>query len=208
MRNVSVSDTEARILATATKLFAQKGYAATSTKEICRGAAVNIAAVHYHFKTKENLYRRIVSDFGRQGLEKISRILRPPATVDELRVRLEIFLESIAELIVDQPDVAHIILRDVDIMTSLCRDIFMSTFCRVHSRLVVFLKGAKRKGIVRDDADPSLVAHLLVGRFAHQHQNDREIRALLGLGDLADAAYRSRCARETVRLLLSGIENR
>lgn len=52
--------TRDRIVATAEVLFATKGYAATTTREITAAADVNIAAVNYHFGSKENLLAEIL----------------------------------------------------------------------------------------------------------------------------------------------------
>lgn len=49
--------TRERILAAARRSFAEEGYRATTVAEICRRAEANIAAVNYHFGSKEALYR-------------------------------------------------------------------------------------------------------------------------------------------------------
>lgn len=46
-----------RLLAEASRIFAEKGYATASTREICLAAGLNVAAIHYHFGGKEGLYR-------------------------------------------------------------------------------------------------------------------------------------------------------
>ena len=46
------SDTKNRILEAATKLFANKGMAGTSTRDIAKEADVNLASINYHYKTK------------------------------------------------------------------------------------------------------------------------------------------------------------
>lgn len=48
--------TVGRILEAATKLFALKGLAAVSVKELAEAAGVNIALISYYFGGKENLY--------------------------------------------------------------------------------------------------------------------------------------------------------
>ena len=48
-------DTKERILETAERLFAEKGYGAVSLRSIIAAAEVNLAAVHYHFHSKEAL---------------------------------------------------------------------------------------------------------------------------------------------------------
>lgn len=51
---------EERILTEAEKLFFEKGFAATSTTEIARLAGCNQALVHYYFRTKENLFTKVL----------------------------------------------------------------------------------------------------------------------------------------------------
>jgi AcrR family transcriptional regulator len=48
-----------RLLDEAEALFAQKGYHAVSVREITRAAGCNLAAVNYHFGSKENLYLEV-----------------------------------------------------------------------------------------------------------------------------------------------------
>ncbi|MBX9964428.1 MAG: TetR family transcriptional regulator [Burkholderiales bacterium] len=52
-------DTKERILAAAEALFMEQGYAATSLRAITAQANVNLAAVNYHFGSKEALIREV-----------------------------------------------------------------------------------------------------------------------------------------------------
>ncbi|RIX85055.1 TetR/AcrR family transcriptional regulator [Acidovorax cavernicola] len=51
-----------RLLHTALRLFAQKGFSKTSTREIAREAEVNISAISYYFGDKEGLYAATFSE--------------------------------------------------------------------------------------------------------------------------------------------------
>jgi AcrR family transcriptional regulator len=53
-------DTKDRILDTAERLFADHGFAATSLRQITAEAQVNLAAVNYHFKSKEALLSAVI----------------------------------------------------------------------------------------------------------------------------------------------------
>jgi TetR/AcrR family transcriptional regulator, regulator of cefoperazone and chloramphenicol sensitivity len=54
--------TRERILKTAVRLFAERGYEATSIRTLAAKAHVNQAAINYHFKTKDGLYREVLRD--------------------------------------------------------------------------------------------------------------------------------------------------
>ena len=49
-----------RLLETATELFAEKGYAGTSVREIVDRAGVSKPVLYYYFKSKEGLYYAIL----------------------------------------------------------------------------------------------------------------------------------------------------
>lgn len=50
----------AQIIAAATRVIAQKGYARTSLNDIAREAGMSKGAVHYHFSTKEALVAKVL----------------------------------------------------------------------------------------------------------------------------------------------------
>ncbi|WP_415328227.1 TetR/AcrR family transcriptional regulator [Chryseobacterium sp. MMS23-Vi53] len=51
---------EENILFAAEKLFAEKGFEGTSTREIAKAANVNISMISYYFGSKEKLYEKLV----------------------------------------------------------------------------------------------------------------------------------------------------
>lgn len=53
-------DTKQKILDAAERLIAEQGYAATSLRHIIAEAGVNLAAIHYHFGSKEELLDELV----------------------------------------------------------------------------------------------------------------------------------------------------
>lgn len=52
----ATASTRHRLLVTASRIFAEKGYQDATIAEICEQAGTNIASVNYHFQDKENLY--------------------------------------------------------------------------------------------------------------------------------------------------------
>ena len=53
--------TRERLLETAGRVFAEKGFRATTVREICDRAGANIAAINYHFGGKRKLYAEVLS---------------------------------------------------------------------------------------------------------------------------------------------------
>ena len=87
--------TKDRILGAAEELFAQYGFAGTSLRQVTSHADVNIAAVNYHFGSKENLvnevFRRRMDEMTAARLEQLqqARANQP----DDLRAVLAAFVE-------------------------------------------------------------------------------------------------------------------
>ena len=53
---------EERIVRTAERLFAQRGFASTGMRAIAKAAQVSIGAIYHHFKSKEDILERIIRD--------------------------------------------------------------------------------------------------------------------------------------------------
>lgn len=84
-----------RILETAAEIFARLGFAATTIRQICGQAQVNLAAVNYHFGSKEGLYRETIRYLRARAYERypISYGLSADATPEEqLRAFIRSFL--------------------------------------------------------------------------------------------------------------------
>lgn len=68
------------LLQAAAEIFAEVGYHAATTREICRRAEVNLASIHYYFGDKAELYREVFrlpflsecNEFAALDIEKVS----------------------------------------------------------------------------------------------------------------------------------------
>jgi AcrR family transcriptional regulator len=81
-------ETRALILQVAGELFADKGFERTTSREICLAAGANMAAVNYHFGSREGLYEAVLVEAHGQlvrldDLEAIGRLGEAPQ--DRLR---------------------------------------------------------------------------------------------------------------------------
>lgn len=60
----------------AAQLFAEKGFAATSTREICQRAGITKPVLYYHFGNKGQLYEELVLDTFNEYRKELQRALR------------------------------------------------------------------------------------------------------------------------------------
>lgn len=73
------ADTKWRVIAAATHLFATKGMENVSLRELTTAAGVNLAAVNYHFGSKDALFEAVLDDLAERVNERrlaaLSRLL-------------------------------------------------------------------------------------------------------------------------------------
>lgn len=94
--------TRERLLASASRIFAAKGYRDTTVADICEAAQANIASVNYHFGNKESLYRQV--------WQRLTEMYQPPepphlpagTEIPELRLQAHI-VARLQWLIEDDP---------------------------------------------------------------------------------------------------------
>lgn len=104
--------TKARILSAAEEVFASKGFAGASTREIAAGAGVNISSLHYHWESKETLYIAVFQNIYDRILELIRTALPagpagklPAATV------IDAAMGRLFDFFADHPNVPKLMVR-------------------------------------------------------------------------------------------------
>lgn len=97
----------ARILAVATRLFAEHGWAGTHVRGIAEEAGCTPTAVYYHFAGKEALWTRAV-EAGHRRLEDLQRSL---ADVSSVRARLLGSLTALVTLAEEEPHSLWLLYR-------------------------------------------------------------------------------------------------
>lgn len=104
MAATTAFSTKDRILGAAEELFAQHGFAGTSLRQVTSRADVNIAAVNYHFGSKENLvnevFRRRMDDMSAQRMAMLEAAQREHP--GELEPVLAAFVEPALALAQDR----------------------------------------------------------------------------------------------------------
>ncbi len=102
---IATIDTKEQILNVAEAQFAEKGFAGTTLRGVIREAGVNIAAVHYHFGSKEELFVAVVRRAAQQivtsqleQLAKYENLDQPPSLENILEAFYSPPLRAIAQM--------------------------------------------------------------------------------------------------------------
>lgn len=110
----SPPDTKTLIMDVAEKLFAEKGIDATSTRAIVSEAGVNLAAINYHFGSKEGLLKAVIfrivnkiNDERLSQLDSLERNNQSPA----INAIIIAFLSPFAKITQEQPNRSKYIIR-------------------------------------------------------------------------------------------------
>lgn len=94
-------DTKQKILETAQRLIGEQGYSGTSLRHIIAEAGVNLAAVHYHFGSKEELLDELVArkagPVNEERMRRLDRLNKPGHPPPNLGQVLEAFFRPMAE---------------------------------------------------------------------------------------------------------------
>lgn len=94
--------TEEKILQAARKVFTEKGYAATRTRDIADAAGINIALLNYYFRSKEKLFFKIMTE----TVESLFSFMLPIISNDETSLddKIIVFVEKYIEVVSENPN--------------------------------------------------------------------------------------------------------
>ena len=105
------TSTEEKIIEAARKVFLEKGYAATRTRDIAEEAGINLALLNYYFRSKEKLFQLVMVEI----LQLLFCVVLPIVNNDEvtLEQKLETLAENYIDLLIDNSDLPIFILSEI-----------------------------------------------------------------------------------------------
>lgn len=154
--------TKEKLLEKALLLFSKQGFEGTSTKEICDAAGANIAAITYHFGTKENLLHEVIQSHFEVRSANADKILKEANTPEEFKIRLKLFLEEAIEFTLQHKEIHQLIHAEaVRNNNKLVSEAQKQIILKGHEIPKRFFLAAQKKGIIRKNVDIELTAHFL-----------------------------------------------
>jgi TetR/AcrR family transcriptional regulator len=94
-----------RLILAASRLFAQKGYASTTVREIVENAGVTKPVLYYYFGNKEGIYLELMREAFSEVDAVIGEVMRSPGSARE---RIERLMDSSFALILEHLDVVRV----------------------------------------------------------------------------------------------------
>ena len=104
-------NSEERIKAAARKVFHQKGYAGTRTRDIAEEAGINHAMVNYYFRSKEKLFQIVMIETMTYFFQGISAILNEETT--SLEQKIEQVVAKYIDLLLEEPELPTFMFNEV-----------------------------------------------------------------------------------------------
>ena len=105
------TNTEERIKQAARKVFHQKGYAATRTRDTAEEANINHAMLNYYFRSKEKLFEIVMMETMAQFFKGVGIILNDENT--SLEEKIERVVANYIDLLLEEPELPTFILNEV-----------------------------------------------------------------------------------------------
>lgn len=194
---MSSPSTKDRIVAAAQELFGEQGYPTTSMREITARADVNLAAINYHFGSKENLLHEIVRNCMKPLNEERLRILdQLEAAAAQsgnplaLRDVIHAFLEPAVRLFSSTNNEALpcMMARLHHELAPGLEDLMNQIFSPVLARFVAAVQAALPE---RQPREIILRGHFMVGSLLHLMDTSPDFMNKLsnGLVDMNDSEY-------------------
>lgn len=156
------ASTRDRLLAAATFIFSERGYAGASVREIAEAVGLSKPALYHHFGSKEGVYRAV----GRNLTALLdSAIAAGSSAAGSARQRLERLLLGLWDLLEAHPDAARF---GAAAWRAAERGAPAANLGSLHTRVQSAVATLVAEGLANGelvDADAGAVTHTLVGAF-------------------------------------------
>jgi TetR/AcrR family transcriptional regulator len=180
MNQASDNTSRDQILDAAEQLFAARGFARTTIKDIGREAGLNSALLYYYFGDKERLYHEVLSRFVSRLISRTMAELTAEGTPD---ARLRALLTAQAELLLANPHFPHLMVRElVESEGEHAVEQFHLLASTTFRRLCQLIEEGQAAGLFRKDVDPRFAAISTISQLVYFFVARPAVRVLLKAG--------------------------
>lgn len=105
-------DVEKKIIDAARELFYEKGFTGVTVRDIAGKAEVNLALLHYYFRTKDKIFEIVFKDAFTLLFRKLNKALSSDANLfEKIRLIVEIYITTAAKY----PRLASFIMHEISV---------------------------------------------------------------------------------------------
>ncbi|MDJ0344551.1 TetR/AcrR family transcriptional regulator [Streptomyces sp. H10-C2] len=190
-RSTKATAVPERLLAEATRLFAERGYDRTSVQEIVEAAGVTKGALYHYFGSKDDLLHEIYGRVLRLQTERLESI-----AAQDLPVwgRLAEAAADVVVTSIENLDDTKIFFRSMHQLSPEKQKAVRAERRRYHEKFRALVEEGQREGFFRPELRPDLVVDYFFGSVHHLgtwYRADGPLSAETVAGDFADMLLHS-----------------
>ena len=162
---MSSDERRTAILQAACRIFAEKGFRGTTTRELAAAVGVTEPVLYEHFRTKRDLYSAIIGEKAKEGLATMQALEDRFANSDDDRQFFNVLGLAIVRWYTEDPTFVRLLLYSSleghelkDVMHERSAEIFSAVGRQIERRVAA---GAMR------EVDPLLAGRAFFGMVAH-----------------------------------------
>lgn len=154
------NDKRNRILKSAVKVFAQKGFYNAKVAEIAKGADVADGTIYLYFKNKDEM---LISIFEEEMARFIRKIEQELATTDDIIEKIKIFIRTHLEFVKINPKLAQVFQLELRQSNKFIKE-YTGTKLKEYLNIIGGLvETGQEQEVLRADVHPGLVKRALFG---------------------------------------------
>jgi AcrR family transcriptional regulator len=180
-------DTRSKLIEIGIKLFATKGFAAVSVRELTVAAQINISAISYYFNGKEGLYQTILEE-QLSPIQEALWLAQNSASRSPME-RLSFYADQIAHIHAQRPFLARLMNSEVTNPTEIGGPIIEERLSKVYQFMYTALQEGIDKGDFRADLNVSYAAISLTGILNFYFISKPIIQKIITLPKEANTEY-------------------
>lgn len=201
---LSSEELKVEIIAVARKHFAIHGFNGVHLKDVAAEADIAGSLINYHFTDKEGLFRQCIEPMARGRFEAISRLMTEANSRDELKLRIQLFIEEMQGSILNDIHSFEIIDRELRAENPIVLKIFEETMLQSFKYVVGFFKKAQENGVIKEDRDPIILSSILFTSTCDAVRKEFVAKKFFNIS-FQQADYRRKFAEHIAELFLNGV---
>lgn len=202
--SLSSEEVKLKILTAAKQHFAQSGYNGANLKDIAKTAGVASSLINYHYQGREGLFKSCIELFAYDRMQALNRLLTEAENRDELKVRLELFVNEIILSHLNDPHSFEIMQREIMAENPIVTKLFKETMLLAFKNVCDFFAKAQKKGFIGEDFDPLILASLLFSAACDMARKDHLSKKFFNIS-IRDEGRRKNVTRHLVTLFMDGV---